>query len=75
MEIASQQFLQLNQGNRLFGKTADAEDVEAALLAEPNSKAQPPENPMSADRVNGTYSESLSYVIEMFQRQLTSKNA
>jgi len=32
-------------------KPADADDVEKALLASPESKATPPENPMSADRV------------------------
>ena len=32
-------------------KPADADDVERALLAFPGSKAIPPENPMSADRV------------------------
>ena len=32
-------------------KPADADDVESALLAPPESKAIPPENPMSADRV------------------------
>ena len=32
-------------------KPADADDVENALLALPESKALPPENPMSADRV------------------------
>ena len=32
-------------------KPADADDVESALLASPESKAVPPENPMSADRV------------------------
>ena len=32
-------------------KPADADDVEKALLAMPDSKAVPPENPMSADRV------------------------
>ena len=32
-------------------KPADADDVENALLALPQSKANPPENPMSADRV------------------------
>ena len=32
-------------------KPADADDVESALLALPESKAKPPENPMSADRV------------------------
>ena len=34
-----------------LAKPADADDVEKALLADPNSKAKPPENPMSADRV------------------------
>ena len=32
-------------------KPADADDVESALLASPESKAVPPTNPMSADRV------------------------
>ena len=32
-------------------KPADADDVEKALLAPSESKAKPPENPMSADRV------------------------
>ena len=65
-----------------LAKPADAEDVERALLADPDKKAAPPENPMSADRVkwehqnlvffyilglNGNiYIECLSYVIEMF---------
>ena len=34
-----------------LAKPADADDVEKALLADPKSKAQPPENPMTADRV------------------------
>ena len=34
-----------------LAKPADADDVEKALLADPNKKAQPPENPMSADRI------------------------
>ena len=34
-----------------MAKPVDADDVEAALLADPESKAKPPENPMSADRV------------------------
>ena len=34
-----------------LAKPADADDVEKALLADPATKAQPPENPMSADRV------------------------
>ena len=32
-----------------LAKPADADDVEKALLADPKTKAQPPENPMSAD--------------------------
>ena len=32
-------------------KPVDADEVESALLASPESKAVPPENPMSADRV------------------------
>ena len=32
-------------------KPADADDVENALLASPEERAKPPENPMSADRV------------------------
>ena len=34
-----------------LAKPADADDVEKALLADPDKKASPPENPMSADRV------------------------
>ena len=34
-----------------LAKPADADDVTDALLAPANEKAQPPENPMSADRV------------------------
>ena len=41
-----------------MAKPVDADDVEATLLASPESKAKPPENPMSADRVEmGTYSQ------------------
>src|ERR1700743_2663269 len=32
-------------------KPADADDILAALMAQPGSKPKPPENPMSADRV------------------------
>ncbi|MBB5517810.1 ActR/PrrA/RegA family redox response regulator transcription factor [Amphiplicatus metriothermophilus] len=32
-------------------KPADADDVEKALLAQPGERPEPPENPMSADRV------------------------
>ncbi len=34
-----------------LAKPADADDVEKALLAKPDEKPAPPENPMSADRV------------------------
>jgi two-component system, response regulator RegA len=34
-----------------LSKPADADDVANALLARPNTKPAPPENPMSADRV------------------------
>lgn len=34
-----------------LSKPADADDVAAALMARPDAKPQPPENPMSADRV------------------------
>ncbi|MCH8239319.1 MAG: ActR/PrrA/RegA family redox response regulator transcription factor [Proteobacteria bacterium] len=34
-----------------LAKPADADDVYNALMAPPDAQAQPPENPMSADRV------------------------
>ena len=34
-----------------LSKPADADDIMGALLAAPGAKPQPPENPMSADRV------------------------
>ena len=34
-----------------LAKPADADDVVKALLARPDAKPEPPENPMSADRV------------------------
>ncbi len=51
-----------------LAKPADAEDVESALLAEPNSKAQPPENPMSADRVKW---EHIQRVFELCNRNVS----
>ena len=53
MEISPQLLQQLNKGQSIiYAKPADADDVEKALLADPNQKAaEPPENPMSADRV------------------------
>ena len=49
-------------------KPADADDVERALLAFPNSKAVPPENPMSADRVKW---EHIHRVFELCNRNVS----
>ena len=49
-------------------KPADADDVERALLALPNSKAIPPENPMSADRVKW---EHIHRVFELCNRNVS----
>ena len=49
-------------------KPADADDVENALLASPNSKASPPENPMSADRVKW---EHIHRVFELCNRNVS----
>jgi len=51
-----------------LAKPADAEDVEKALLAEPNKKAPPPENPMSADRVKW---EHIHRVFELCNRNVS----
>ena len=51
-----------------LAKPADAEDVERALLADPNSKAAPPENPMSADRVKW---EHIHRVFELCNRNVS----
>ena len=48
-----------------MAKPVDADDVEAALLAAPESKATPPENPMSADRVKW---EHIHRVFELCNR-------
>ena len=50
-----------------LAKPADADDVEKALLADPDKKAQPPENPMSADRVK---SEHIHIVFELCNRNV-----
>ena len=47
---------------------ADADDVEKALLADPNKKAPPPENPMSADRVKW---EHIHRVFELCNRNVS----
>ena len=49
-------------------KPADADDVENALLAMPESKATPPENPMSADRVKW---EHIHRVFELCNRNVS----
>ena len=51
-----------------LAKPADADDVEKALLADPKSKASPPENPMSTDRVKWEHiHKCLSYATGMFR--------
>ena len=49
-------------------KPADADDVESALLALPDSKSIPPENPMSADRVKW---EHIHRVFELCNRNVS----
>ena len=52
----------------ILAKPADADDVEKALLADPNKKAEPPENPMSADRVKW---EHIHRVFELCNRNVS----
>ena len=51
-----------------MAKPVDADDVEAALFASPDSKAKPPENPMSADRVKW---EHIHRVFELCNRNVS----
>ena len=51
-----------------MAKPVDADDVESALLAGPDSKANPPENPMSADRVKW---EHIHRVFELCNRNVS----
>ena len=51
-----------------LAKPADADDVYSALLASPDDKAQPPENPMSADRVRW---EHIQRVYELCNRNVS----
>jgi len=51
-----------------LAKPADADDVVAALLAQDNSKIDPPENPMSADRVRW---EHIQRIYEMCGRNVS----
>jgi len=51
-----------------LAKPADADDVCNALLASPDDKAPPPENPMSADRVRW---EHIQRVYELCNRNVS----
>jgi len=51
-----------------LSKPADADDIEKALLVNPNAKPQPPENPMSADRVKW---EHIHRVFELCNRNVS----
>ena len=51
-----------------LAKPADADDIEKALFADPLSKAQPPENPMTADRVKW---EHIHRVFELCNRNVS----
>ena len=51
-----------------LAKPADADDIEKALLADPKSKALPPENPMTADRVKW---EHIHRVFELCNRNVS----
>jgi two-component system response regulator RegA len=51
-----------------LSKPADADEVFAALMASPSAKAEPPENPMSADRVRW---EHIQRVYELCDRNVS----
>ena len=51
-----------------LAKPADANDVTRALLAQPSAKPEPPENPMSADRVRW---EHIQRVYELCDRNVS----
>lgn len=51
-----------------LAKPADADDVFAALMRNPEDKASPPENPMSADRVRW---EHIQRVYELCDRNVS----
>ena len=51
-----------------LAKPADAEDVETALLADPNKKAYPPVDPMSAERIKW---EHIHRVFELCNRNVS----
>lgn len=51
-----------------LAKPADADEIHAALMAEPGERAIPPENPMSADRVRW---EHIQRVYELCARNVS----
>ena len=51
-----------------LAKPADADEIHAALKAEPGERASPPENPMSADRVRW---EHIQRVYELCGRNVS----
>jgi len=51
-----------------LAKPADADDIYNALMRKPDEKAEPPENPMSADRVRW---EHIQRVYEMCDRNVS----
>ena len=51
-----------------LAKPADADEIHAALSADPENKASPPENPMSADRVRW---EHIQRVFELCDRNVS----
>jgi two-component system response regulator RegA len=51
-----------------LAKPADADEIEAALKATPDMRAEPPENPMSADRVRW---EHIQRVYELCGRNVS----
>ena len=54
--------------HRLSVQTADADEIYAALTQAPDEKAEPPENPMSADRVRW---EHIQRVYELCDRNVS----
>ena len=51
-----------------LAKPADADEIYAALMAQPGERAEPPENPMSADRVRW---EHIQRVYELCGRNVS----
>jgi two-component system, response regulator RegA len=51
-----------------LSKPADADDIHAALTQQPDERAEPPENPMSADRVRW---EHIQRIYELCDRNVS----